>query len=121
MELSAFSTATTRRLDDAYYSVLEKLNMLQGTIIDLKELAGMSQELDENFKTESQELVDELEQQIDSFGHFEDQQKRILELQGRIHAGRGKVDALSRRVDVVRERIEGWERALQIPPRLHLG
>lgn len=111
MELSAFSTETTRRLDDTYYSVLEKLNMLQGTITDLKELAGMSQELDESFKTESQGLVNELEQQIDSFGQFDDQQKRILELRGRIHTGRDKVDNLSRRVDVVRERIEGWERA----------
>lgn len=111
MELSAFSTETTRRLDDTYYAVLEKLNMLQGTITDLKELAGMSQELDESFKVESQELVTELEQQVDSFGQFDDQQKRILELRGRIHTGRDKVDALSRRVDVVRERIEGWERA----------
>ncbi|XXG94598.1 rRNA-processing protein cgr1 [Hypoxylon texense] len=111
MELSTFSTETTRRLDDTYYAVLEKLNMLQGTITDLKELAGMSQELDESFKVESQELVTELEQQIDSFGQFDDQQKRILELRGRIHAGRDRVDTLSRRVDVVRERIEGWERA----------
>ncbi|KAI1764783.1 hypothetical protein GGR53DRAFT_492568 [Hypoxylon sp. FL1150] len=111
MELSTYSTETTRRLDNTYYSVLEKLNMLQGTITDLKELAGMSQELEDNFKAESQGLVNELEQQIDSFGQFDDQQKRILELRGRIHAGRDKVDTLSRRVDVVRERIEGWERA----------
>ncbi|KAI1459038.1 hypothetical protein F4805DRAFT_98981 [Annulohypoxylon moriforme] len=110
-ELSTSSTATTRRLDDTYYAVLEKLGTLQGTIIALKELAGMAQELDENFKTESQGLVNELEQQTDSFGHFQDQQKRIEELQGRIHEGRGKVEALSKRVDVVRDRIESWERA----------
>lgn len=85
--------------------------MLQGTIIDLKELASMSQELDENFKTESQELVNELEQQADSFGQFNDQQRRIEDLQGRIHAGHEKVEGLSKRVDVVRDRIESWERA----------
>ncbi|KAI0176229.1 hypothetical protein GGR52DRAFT_540082 [Hypoxylon sp. FL1284] len=111
VELGTFSTETTRRLDDTYYAILEKLNMLQGTITDLKELAGMSQELDESFKTESQELVDELEQQVESFGQLDDQEKRILELRGRIHAGRDKVDTLSKRVDVVRDRIEGWERA----------
>ncbi|KAI2468055.1 hypothetical protein F4781DRAFT_399753 [Annulohypoxylon bovei var. microspora] len=111
VELSASSTATTRRLDDTYYAVLEKLGTLQGAIIALKELAGMSQELEGNFKTESQGLVNELEQQADSFGHFDDQQKRIEELQGRIHEGRGKVEALSKRVDVVRDRIESWERA----------
>ncbi|KAI1096281.1 hypothetical protein F5B19DRAFT_438594 [Rostrohypoxylon terebratum] len=111
IELSVSSTTTTRRLDDTYYAVLEKLSTLQGTIVALKELAGMSQQLDENFKTESQGLVSELEQQANSFGRFDDQQRRIEELQGRIHEGRGKVEALSKRVDVVRDRIESWERA----------
>ncbi|KAI2629794.1 hypothetical protein GGR54DRAFT_279478 [Hypoxylon sp. NC1633] len=111
VELSTSSTATTRRLDDTYYAVLEKLSMLQSTIVALKELASMSQELNANFKEESQGLVSELEQQADSFGQFDDQQKRIEELQGRIHTGRDKVDTLSKRVDIVRERIESWERA----------
>ncbi|KAI0898275.1 hypothetical protein F4806DRAFT_457771 [Annulohypoxylon nitens] len=111
VELSASSTTTTKRLDDTYYAVLEKLSTLQGAIVALKELAGMSQELDENFKTESQGLVNELEQQANSFGQFDDQQSRIEELQGRIYEGRGKVEALSKRVGVVRDRIESWERA----------
>ncbi|OTB06634.1 hypothetical protein M426DRAFT_318689 [Hypoxylon sp. CI-4A] len=111
VELGTFSATTTRRLDDTYYAVLEKLSMMQSTIVSLKELAGMSRELNENFKEESQGLVNELEQQADSFGQFDDQQKRIEELQGRIHAGRDKVEALSKRVDLVRERIESWERA----------
>ncbi|KAK6954466.1 hypothetical protein Daesc_004433 [Daldinia eschscholtzii] len=111
VELGDFSTTTTMRLDDTYYSVLERLGMLQNTIVSLKELTTMSQKLDESFRTESQGLVDELEQQAKSFGHFDDQQRRIEELQGRIHAGRDMVETLSKRVDVVRERIEGWERA----------
>ncbi|KAI0842022.1 hypothetical protein F5Y06DRAFT_292845 [Hypoxylon sp. FL0890] len=111
IELSSASTMTTRRLDETYYAALEKLSMLQGTVVALKELAGMSQELSENFEAESQALVSELEQQADSFGQFDDQQKRIEELQGRIREGRSKVEALSKRVDIVRERIEGWERA----------
>lgn len=110
-ELNSFSTATMGRLDDTYYAVLEKLSTLQSTIIGLKELAGMSLELNETFKKESQGLFSELEEQTNSFGQFDDQQKRIEELQGRIHTGRDKVEALSKRVDVVRERIEGWERA----------
>ncbi|KAI1143572.1 hypothetical protein F5Y05DRAFT_157743 [Hypoxylon sp. FL0543] len=111
MELSTASTTTTRRLDETYYAVLEKLSILQGTVVALKELAGISQELNGNFEAESQALLSELEQQANSFGQFDDQQKRIEELQGRIHTGRGKVEALSRRVDIVRERIEDWERA----------
>ncbi|KAL7629397.1 hypothetical protein AAE478_000917 [Parahypoxylon ruwenzoriense] len=110
-ELNTSSTTTMRCLDDTYYSVLEKLSMLQSTIVALKELAGMSQGLNQSFKEESQGLVSELEQQAGSFGQFDDQQKRIKELRGRIYAGRDKVEALSKRVHVVRERIEGWERA----------
>lgn len=111
MELSTYSTTTTQRLDDTYYAVLEKLSMLQSTLGALRELAGMSQELNESFKAESEGLVAELEQQTSSFDQLDDQQQRIQELQGRIHTGRDKVEALSKRVDVVRERIENWERA----------
>ncbi|KAI1500083.1 hypothetical protein F5X99DRAFT_387597 [Biscogniauxia marginata] len=110
-ELSTFSNATMRRLDDTYYSVLERLSMLQSTIVAIKDLASMSQDVNESFSEESNGLVSEIESQINSVDQFDDQQKRIQVLQDRIYAGREKAQALSRRVDVVRERIEGWERA----------
>ncbi|KAI1082809.1 hypothetical protein F5B20DRAFT_530477 [Whalleya microplaca] len=110
-DLHTFSIATTTRLDDTYHAVLTNLGTLQATVVALKELAGMSQEVNESFKTESQGLASEIDAQVNAFGQFDDQQKRIEELQGRIYAGRGKVQTLSKRVDVVRERIEGWERA----------
>ncbi|KAI0600183.1 hypothetical protein F4775DRAFT_590515 [Biscogniauxia sp. FL1348] len=110
-DLSAFSNTTMRRLDDTYYSVLERLSMLQSTIVAIKDLASMSQEVNESFDEESKGLVSEIEAQLSSFDQFDDQQKRIQVLQDRIYAGRDKVQTLSKRVDVVRERIEGWERA----------
>ncbi|CAJ2501725.1 Uu.00g045780.m01.CDS01 [Anthostomella pinea] len=111
VDLSTFSNATMRRLDDTYYSVLEKLSLLQNTIVAMKEVAGMADEVNDEFKTESQGLVSDIETQLESFGQLDDQQQRIKELQGRIHTGRDKVLALSKRVDVVRERVEDWERA----------
>ncbi|KAI5866891.1 hypothetical protein GGS23DRAFT_593624 [Durotheca rogersii] len=111
VELSSSSNAAMTRLDDTYYAVLEKLGVLQSTLMDLKKLAGVSQGLNDSLREESRGLISELEQQASAFGQFDDQQTRIKELQGRIHAGREKVDALSKRVHVVRERIEGWERA----------
>jgi hypothetical protein len=111
VDLDAFSVATTRRLDDTYYGILEKLGTLQSTIISIKELAGMSQETSQVFKADSQGLVAEIESQLDAFGKFDEQQKRIESLQSRIYAGREKVEKLSGRVDIVRERVEGWERA----------
>ncbi|KAH8676292.1 hypothetical protein BX600DRAFT_198801 [Xylariales sp. PMI_506] len=110
-DLGAFSISTTRRLDDAYYAVLEKLSALQNTMVGVRELASMSQETNELFRTDSQGLVTEIDSQLTALGQFDEQQQRIESLQSRIHAGRHKVQALSERVDVVRERVESWERA----------
>ncbi|KAM0332436.1 hypothetical protein ACHAQA_002717 [Verticillium albo-atrum] len=110
-DLSGFSNTTTRRLDETYYAVLEKTSALQGTITAMRELAILSREIRVVFETESQEMVRDVQGQVDSIGQFEEQEKRIGDLQGRIEAGRNKIQALSGRVDVVKERIEGWERA----------
>ncbi|KAK0624678.1 hypothetical protein B0T17DRAFT_530791 [Bombardia bombarda] len=109
--LESFSTATTRRLDDTYYSVLERLGALQSTMMALKELAGLSRDMATTFSADAQELTADISAQLDAFGQFEDQQQRIEALQGRVHVGRDRIRALSERVDVVRERIERWERA----------
>lgn len=110
-ELENFSVATTKRLDDTYYSVLEKLGTLQSTVAALKELAGLSNQMNHTFTTEAEELAADVGSQLDAFGQFDEQQKRVEKLQGRIHVGREKIKVLSKRVDVVRERIENWERA----------
>jgi hypothetical protein len=91
--------------------VLEKLGMLQTTMVALKELARHSHEMNTIFVKESQEMTAEVTTQIDALGPFDDQQRLLESLQVRIHSGREKVKALSDRVDTVRERIEGWERA----------
>jgi len=111
MSLNTLSNNTTRRLDNTYYSVLEKLSVLQNTISSLKELAGLTKELNEEFKSESEELVGDIQAQLDGFQGFEEQEKRITDLQARIVQGRDKIKILGGRVDVVRERVEGWEKA----------
>ena len=109
--MNEFSGATTRRLDETYYSVLEKLSVLQSTVVALKELADVSQEMTKGFKKEAQELVTDTENQLETFGQFNNQEQRIESLQDRVRQGRLKIQTLSERVDAVRERIEGWERA----------
>ncbi|KAI3342679.1 hypothetical protein F4824DRAFT_442901 [Ustulina deusta] len=111
VELNSFSNATIVRLDKTYSSLLQRLGSLQSTIVAMKELAAMSQELNESFASESRALVSEIESQLNVYDQSADQKKRIQDLQARIRAGRDKVQALSKRVDVVRERIEGWEKA----------
>lgn len=111
MGLNTLSNNTTRRLDNTYYAVLEKLSMLQSTIMSMKELASVTNQLNEEFKTESKGVVQDVETQLDGFEGFEDQQKRIQELQERVMAGRERIKTLGSRVDVVREKVEGWEKA----------
>ncbi|KAL2165271.1 hypothetical protein VTH06DRAFT_568 [Thermothelomyces fergusii] len=110
-DLESFATTTTKQLDDAYYTFVEKLSALQGTIIALKEFCERSRQLNDRFHTEADELVTDISAQLDTFGQFEDQQKRIELLQGRIQAGRERIKLLSERVDAVSARIESWERA----------
>ncbi|KAL0938977.1 uncharacterized protein CTRU02_205587 [Colletotrichum truncatum] len=111
VDLSSFSTATTRRLDETYYSVLEKKSMLQSTISVIKELAVASRRMTSEFKREAGEMVREVDGQLATFGQFNEQESRIKTLQGRIETGRTRIQGLSERVDLVRRRIEGWERA----------
>lgn len=111
MGLNTLSNNTTRRLDNTYYAVLEKLSTLKSTIVSLKELASMTKQLSEEFKTQSEEVVHDVEIQLDGFAGFEDQQKRIQDLQGRVAAGRERIKTLGGRIDIVRERVDGWEKA----------
>lgn len=85
--------------------------MLQSTVIAMKELTSLSQEIKTTFEKESDDMVRDARGQLEGMGHFEDHERRIGSLQGRVQAGRHKIEALSGRVDVVRKRVEGWERA----------
>jgi hypothetical protein len=109
--LNTLSNNTTRRLDNSYYAVLEKLSSLQGTIASLKELARMTRDLNENFKSETEEVVKDAEAHLNEFRGFEEQKVRIEALQGRVEVGREQIKILDERVGVTRERVEGWERA----------
>lgn len=110
VDLNAFSTSTTRRLDETYYAVLEKMSGLQNTVIALKELAETSRDIYGSFDKDSQGLENDIVTQLGAVGQFDEQQSTIESLQTRITTGREKIQSLSQRVDTVRERIEGWER-----------
>ncbi|ROW10993.1 hypothetical protein VMCG_01582 [Cytospora schulzeri] len=111
VDLTAFSTSTTSRLDETYYHVLEKLTSLRKTIVALKELASASASTSDGFVKESQSALSEAQAQLDAFGQFDEQEKRVHALQDRVQGGRERIEALSTRVDVVRHKVERWERA----------
>lgn len=110
VDLNTFSTSTTRRLDETYYAVLEKMSGLQNTVTALKDLAETSRDIYGSFERDSQGLEHDIVTQLSAVGQFNEQQGTIESLQSRITSGRQKIQSLSQRVDTVRERIEGWER-----------
>jgi hypothetical protein len=109
--LNTLSNNTTRRLDNTYYSVLEKLSTLQNIIDSLKELATMTRELNDDFKVESEEVVVDINTQLAQFSGFDDQQRRIEALASRVQTGRQRIKTLGSRVDIVQNRVTCWELA----------
>jgi len=108
--LNTLSNNTTRRLDNTYYSVLEKLSSLQTTISSMKELANLMREVHSEFLEDSEEVVEEIETALEAFDGFQDQQGRIEALAERVKAGRTKVEALGTKVEAVRMKVDGWEK-----------
>jgi hypothetical protein len=111
INLNTLSNTTTCRLDNTYYSVLEKLSMLQSSISSLKELASLTRALNTDFQIESADLVRQISGQLEGFQEFKSQETRIQSLQERVQKGRAKIKTLGGRVDVIKGRVEGWERA----------
>ncbi|KAI9847202.1 MAG: hypothetical protein M1837_003066 [Sclerophora amabilis] len=107
--LNDVSNSTTRRLDDVYYSILEKLSTLHSTVSSLQDLTRLSHQLHENFEGEARVAESEVQDEIDGFGSFDTQQTKIRRLQGRVYEGKEKVEILGHRLEKVRSRVEKWE------------
>lgn len=104
--LSDQSLKTSRRLDDTYYSILEKVSVLRQTIGTLQELSGLTKELHDNFETDTTELVEDVTGQVEAFDGFQTQQKQVSNLESRIKAGKEKADSLTARLAKAKERVD---------------
>jgi DNA repair exonuclease SbcCD ATPase subunit len=104
--LSDQSLKTSRRLDDTYYSILEKVSILRQTIGTLQELSGLTRELHDNFKSDTTELVEDVTGQVEAFDGFKAQQDQVSGLEERIKAGKEKADALTARLERAKERVD---------------
>ncbi|EPQ65623.1 Bgt-4217 [Blumeria graminis f. sp. tritici] len=110
VNLSVASNTISNRLDDSYYSILDKLSTLQSTVNSLKKLAIMTRELNIDFVAEGEDLIHAANAQLDSFNNFEDQAIHIKQLKERVESGRERMGILRERVKEVKMRVEGWEK-----------
>jgi chromosome segregation ATPase len=104
--LSDQSLETSRRIDDTYYSLLERVSGLHRTLGNLQSLAGLTKELQDNFDSDTNEIIEDIEGQYEGFGKFEKQQEHIVRLETRIKAGREKADGLHARLMEAKRRVE---------------
>lgn len=104
--LSDQSFKTSRRLDDTYYSILEKVTVLRQTIGMLQELSGLTKELRENFESDTKELFDDVKGQFESFDNFDLQQQQIIELENRIKSSKEKAGILNARLAKAKEHVD---------------
>lgn len=101
---------TTRRLDDTYYSILEKVSGLHNTIDGLQELSMLTKKLGDEFTSDADELVDEVNNSLDSIGDFESQARLLEEFEARIVTGKEKAARLNERLEAARKRVDERER-----------
>lgn len=104
--LSDKSLKTSRRLDDTYYSLLERIATCRQTIGSLQELSNLTNELHHNFESDTKELVEDVQGQLDGFNDFETQQEYVDALERRIKAGKEKAEALNGRMGEARARVD---------------
>jgi chromosome segregation ATPase len=107
--LNEESMKTTRRLDDLYYTLLEKLSGLRSTINNLQELSGLTAQLHTHFREDTTELTSDLQRQIEAFGGFKAQQVKIETIDGRVRQSKSRADGLSERLEKARKRVSALE------------
>ncbi|KAI9776592.1 MAG: hypothetical protein M1839_009496 [Geoglossum umbratile] len=109
--LTKLSSITSRRLDDTYYLLLEKVAALSSAIAQLRDVASLTARLHQDFQSEAEAIKGDLGSRIDVFkGGFESEQKTIEGLEVRVKSQRLKAAKLRERLQEVRRRVKGWER-----------
>lgn len=108
-DLSGLATETTRRLDFAFYTVLEKAGQLHSTIASLQELSDSSHSLHQKFLADSAGVEKEFQQTIKGFNDFSGQKHDVDELVARLEIARQRSETLSARLEASRRRVELWE------------
>ncbi|KAL1960680.1 hypothetical protein VTO42DRAFT_6510 [Malbranchea cinnamomea] len=108
--LATLSTNYTRRLDAAYYNLLETTANLRSAISSFKNLTNLASDLHSEFAEESSKLEREHGEQIAGFQGFQSQIHRLQCLEERMQKGKERARMLDERLERVREKIEAWDR-----------
>lgn len=101
--------SSTRQLDDTYYAILEKASILRSTVASIQQLADESRKMHSSFQDDTAKIERETEQNLDSYGNFNQQEKRINELVTHLQGLRDTTNKLNDRLESARLRVEAFE------------
>ena len=95
----------TRKLDETYYALLEKLGTLTSTISSLQDLSSQAGQAREDWARDVAVVETETEGKLASFGGFETQEAGVEDLVRRLKDARTKSGSLEQRLESCRSRL----------------
>ena len=120
--LQSLGTATTRRLDYAYYNLLSSIPLLHASLSELQSLSEQTSQLKTHLLSQIPALEAQTQAQLaaltSGYGALKDEtkngkdvsaQQRIMELEERMRVAKEKVESLGERVEGVRQSIDEFE------------
>lgn len=111
--LSRDAHTATRKLDDTYYALLQKVGLLKATISSFHDLHSCLDDTTQDFATRSDSLVKDITSQIDAFQNMSQQDESIDQLVKRLHKAKERAESFESRLESCRLRLERWEKKEQ--------
>ncbi|KAI4853714.1 hypothetical protein E4T44_00664 [Aureobasidium sp. EXF-8845] len=111
--LSRDAHTATRKLDDTYYALLQKVGLLKATISSFQDLHSCLDDTTKDFATRSDSLVKDITGQIDAFQNMSQQDESIDSLVKRLHTAKERAESFESRLESCRSRLERWEKKEQ--------
>jgi hypothetical protein len=111
--LSRDAHTATRKLDDTYYALLQKVGLLKATIASFQDLHSCLDDTTKDFATRSDSLVKDITGQIDAFQNMSHQDESIDSLVKRLHTAKERAASFESRLESCRSRLERWEKKEQ--------
>jgi hypothetical protein len=111
--LSRDAHTATRKLDDTYYALLQKVGLLKATIASFQDLHSCLDDTTKDFATRSDSLVKDITGQIDVFQNMSQQDESIDSLVKRLHTAKERAASFESRLESCRSRLERWEKKEQ--------
>lgn len=104
--LSKDAHTATRKLDDTYYALLERLATLRSLIASLQDLSAQAQDARREWAEDVGAAGEEVEGKLEGFDGFKGQEENVEGLVDRLDGGREKMKGLEERLEGCRERLE---------------